>query len=671
MKRKTWIALLSVMLGATVALAACKDEDSDAGVPQAAPQVESILSNFVNAQFQKDWGTFDSNGVYLNEQYGNYVQHENGFYLFKKVDRTPLDERSEVWTVYNAEKKEVSWTKEFKYQNGDYEGENQYDQEKHAPLEVHVEIEVTAEIPYVIVDTIEYVPYTEAEMQEQLDMLLMDRLEEEDIRSYKETETVEYYSIDGTKICESYDVLDVQENVMNQVMAMFFGKALETTELSFGRMSATFDEEGNLLAVVNEEEREGMVYAYESDAYNYAVVWNKAGVGYAVYDKDDELLYTYVIDTATSIEEVVNNIRILADGDFLFQEVRATNSIRYDYMAENLAGALSKYVLTTTRIDVDTGSQTEIDFPYVIEQFEFFSKDDFAKLLGDEYTLTDNVYNVAKATKLVDGKLGDEVYVFFDNLLNVQYEWSSMVEGHSFDLDSMRVLNTDELLVTLSTPLKMDGVVIDRAVIKQSGELVAYIPENADVLDGGMVLDDGRVYSFTGELLYSIGEDKYYNRVNTSVSGYGEWLLDGEVYDFGGGKIWTMTRTEEITDPDNPSDPPTYETYYITYYLHETTDNYSDDYSVSTFGSYSSYGGYYKNYKIIECGNSYVLLETDDGYVVYGASGSSNEIFTCKERPVDIQEYENSLVVIINANGEKQVHEISKRTYTNDFGKGY
>ncbi len=663
MKKKTWIALLSVMLGATVVLAACKDDsDSDAGVPQAATQVESILSNFVNGQFKEDWSKLNGDSyyrTYLNEQYGNYVEHQNGFYLFKKVDRTPLDERSEVWTVYNAEKKEVSWTKEFKYQNGDYEGENQYGQEKHAPLEVHVEIDVEGEVPYIIVDTTEYVAYTETEMQEQLDMVLLDRLEEENIRSYKETKTVEYYSIDGKKICESYDILDVSEDNWSSAMGLLFGKVVDTPSILFGRTYATFDKDGNLLSTINEDTREGRIYAYQSDSYNYGYAIKAEGIGYEVYDKDDDLLYTYVINSLTSEADVAGTVRILQDGDFLIQKAEPTNGLDYDYIAEETdlegdpTGKMVKYLVTTIRIDVDTGNQMEIDFPYVINHSGYYSKEDFAEVLGDEFALTDNVYNVAQATKIVDGQAGEDVYLFFDNLLNVQYEWSSMIEGHRFDLESIDVLKSNDLLVTLSTPLKMDGEVIDRAVITQEGNLVGYIPQNAIVFDGGMLLG-GKVYSFAGKELFDVTKKTSYNYVNAWT------MVEGSNQEFGSGYVWTMTKTEEITNPDNPDGPPTYKTQYKTFYLHEGGDSYGESYSITEYTG-----------KIVECKGSYMLLETEEEYKICGANGSYSEVFSCKEQPLSIEEYENSLVVIVSSNGEEQVYEIKKHTEKQDFGMGY
>jgi hypothetical protein len=192
----------------------------------------------------------------------------------------------------------------------------------------------------------------------------------------------------------------------------WLSEAGDNYRLDFGRTAAEFDENGKLLSTWNSESEIKKIYFKETDKYGYATTMC-GGVAIAeVYNKaDGSLVYSKSYDIVDAMLSGGMSLEVLENGDLFSQSEDAVSGATYDYLK-----AGSKVKLTTTRIDVETGKESEVAFGYNI--VKLIDKAKWEKE-HPELSFTDNVYNVATAQKVENGALGDEVLIFFDNALNV------------------------------------------------------------------------------------------------------------------------------------------------------------------------------------------------------------------------------------------------------------
>ncbi len=639
MKNKKWITLLSVALGATVVLAACSDKDEDAyKVPTAAPTVEAKFENFIKAEYKVSGVNYEQKATSLTKEYGTFVQASGRLYLFRDEDRTPLGEKEIIWTLYDAEEQEAVWTKSYTYQEGDYEGKDEYGNDKHVPLEVNAEIiKCDSKMSYVQVSLKEYRKYTSEEMQAQIDMALKGVLDEEDgFKSYEVTTTYEYYTADGKYICTLSNDLD--EDQIDD---------WDATAYLFGRMCVRVDEDGKTVEIWNVETTDRIAYEMESKDYVYTEAMRNGEYMLDVYSKkDSKLIYSYALDTMSQMTGGV-----LQDGDLLIQTIKTTYGSEYSYMQSG-----TKFLVETRRIDVETGKTVVLDFPYVIN--DLMTKEDFAEELADELTLTDNVYNVAAVSKIANGEIttnnwGEPKttgYLFFDNLGNIQYEWSSMYHGHQFSLDDIDVLKTGDLLINLKTPLEIDGREVTRAVITTTGELVCYVDKGATVT-GNAIFTGDKFYDFSGNVVKEVTDrmkstesyDKEENNNDSYYTKY-EWTVKGS---FAGGIVWEGRREQGE------------KTYYKTYVMvcDEAQANQNVKWTGSKKYDKNGYADWHEySSRVIEVKDTYMVLydEDDEVYSVYDKY--LERVFQSSNIPT-VAVYDESIVITIGSDN-KQVYEI-------------
>ncbi len=626
MKKNRWITLLSIALCATAAFTACDKEEGGNTVapPAAAPTVEATFSNFIKAEYKADWKDMSANGVSLSERYGKYADNYGAAYLFKKEGVTALDEKSQVWTLYNADSQTAVWTKEFKYQNGDYTGNNEYGDEKRLPLNVGVTISDVSGMPYLKVVVEKNEEYTAEEIQTQYENVQKLGGDMSDVESYKKTTTYEYYTVDGKYICTSASSLSVR------------GDATKN-ELSFGNlMGVKLDKDGNTVAVWNLETVERPNIVEETDKYFYTTGAYNGGSTIEVYDKaDNALVYRYYVG---GIFEMMQHggevpIRVLQDGDLFIQTEASTDNAKYDYFVNGV-----KYDVTSKRIDVETGSVVEKDFPYVVE--EFYSKAEFADVIGEELSLTDNVYNVAKVKKITDGALGDTAYIFFDNLLNVQYEWSVTFKGQEFSTD-IDVLSTGDFLINLKTPVTVEGLPVHQAIIKPNGDLVHYIPTIESLgssAQGGLYLTDNAILVGNAEIMYVYDFNGAKVDEFNVANGYYDYQYE-DLKRFGNGYL--LYGTKEVDDGNGGT-----EIHRILYRIAEETYSYYDPatgkYEESGYSAYN----WGQEMEIVACEENYLVLhDVDRGrYFVY--DGAYDKLLSTSERPT-VEVYGDRFIVVV------------------------
>ncbi len=641
MKKMKWIALLSVLLGASVAFAACGDNgDKTGGKPQAAPTVEAKFSNFIKVEPKKDYQNISSQKTLLNETYGKLVDDQNGIYVFVKTDRTPLDEISVVYTVYNVKTKSVAFTKEFKYQNGDYEGTDMYGNEKLPPLYVDVELDGDAACPYICVETITNEKRSEEEIQAQIDRLKQLGAPDDyiyqsgTIKSYKQSSVYEYYSIDGKLICKSNYEIGEPDRLYDSEYRTYI----------FGNVAARFDEDGALIEKWNVETEDHVTYAYETEKYGYSESLYGCGYATEIYNKaDGSLVYRYTLDFNDMMYGSTDGV--LSDGDLYMQKTKPTEGVSYDFIDDG-----QKFDLITERIDVETGDVVEIDFPYLIEKS--YTKDEWSELFGDELVMTENVYNVAIASKIVGGEVSDEeVILFFDDMLNVQYELGSLIPGHKIlkndDELNLEVLPSGDFLIDLDTPLTVNGHQVDRAVIRSDGTILSYVPVAATVMDEYIVLENERIeiYNVDGTMagLFDYPENMY--------SDY-TWSQGGR---FGNGYIWNGERLNATTG----------ESEYITYRIYEV-ENWYEDSSIE-YGYDFDYSVSYDRGELIDFTQDWSIFLYNGEYRVY--DGNMNYIFVSTAEPI-VECYDDYVEIQVDSYGERLVYILPYATEITENTEG-
>lgn len=507
MKKNKWLTLLSLLLGVSTVLGACGGDNSSSSISSssndsssdsstdAAPVVEASFTNFINTEYKADWKDMSSDVTTLNDEYGTCVNKYKGLYLFAKEDKNFLSEIVQTWTLYNAKTNSVVWTKEHTFEDGDYYGEDKYGNAKHAPVEVSVSLwplnhPSVSPFAYVQVVTKTYERYSD-EVLEQMNETLG-----EVPTSYKEKQTTEYYSADGKLIAST--------KMKNSTSPSYADKMDNgNIQASFGKTMAEFDKDGNLVSTWNRETDIKRVYFAETEKYGYTYTLRGGAIVLDVYNKaENAVVYSKAVkgDIFGMMKTPVN---LLENGDMFVQDKTATETVKYDYLEGGV-----KYNLTTTRIDVETGKETEVEFNYVINQM--IDKEDWEEE-HKELGFTENVYNVAWATKVEDGALTNEVLLFFDNALNVQYEWAPLIP-EQVNLTEIDVLDSGDLLLSLASPVKdSNGETVDRAIVTVDGELVCYVPKDAVVMMDYIVpynTDDEygyNVYDFYGEQVDYIG----------------------------------------------------------------------------------------------------------------------------------------------------------------------
>lgn len=645
MKKNKWLSLLCLLLGASTVLGACdggtsgSSSSSSETSTDVATQVEAKFANFIQTEDKDGWNGMQTPIKALNDEYGTCIGSCKSVYLFQKEDKNFLNEIVQTWMLFDIKTNKVVWTKEHKYEDGDYTGYDEYGNAKHAPVEMTVELRETYKNGYtndpifafVEVCTSTYERYSKEQLEEWKDKY--DYVE----NSYKETQTTEWISADGKLIAST--------NFKYAEAGEWLSEAGDNYRLDFGRTEAEFDENGKLLSTWNSESEIKKIYFKETDKYGYATTMC-GGVAIAeVYHKaDGSLVYSKSYDIVDAMLSGGMSLEVLENGDLFSQSEDAVSGATYDYLK-----AGSKVKLTTTRIDVETGKESEVAFGYNI--VKLIDKAKWEKE-HPELSFTDNVYNVATAQKVENGALGDEVLIFFDNALNVQYEWAPLIP-EQVDLENIDVLPSGDLVVQLETPIKnASNDVVDRAVVTTDGELVCYLTEDAFVFDESIMLcKDGMilVYNFDGEMVFN----------HNALMNWDDWSFRGRLGDT---FVFNVHRTN--THWEDGFEQKEEENKLLVFYEseHYVGGEYIDGEYVG--GEYQKYLSYMtKEYnQIVEMTNDYIIEKTEDGqYRLYDSSYGLNYygsgLLVTREE-MKVQKYDDCFVVETEYEGETIVYVI-------------
>ncbi len=464
MKRKNLIKLFSIALCVSTLFAGCKGSEGSSSSSVnfgAAEPVEAIRSNFMSFQYVQEWKEYCNTSI-LTEEYGKFWDSEQELYVFKKLDKDFLNNVTETFTVYNANKGEVVLTLENKYPDANYGEEDEFENTKHAPTEMDVSARNVSGIPYVEVETHTYT---------RLDDELIEKEELED--SYDEKYKVEYYDVAGTKLTES--------NLPTEVKSR--GATSNNQKVLFGRTVVMLDKETHEKISSWDAEKDSVhsLFTYENDWYGYYIPnMGTSGSAIEVYDKKDKLVLRYELE-----DEGVTHAYPLQSGNMLLQKLKQTTAASYDFAMEGVT-----FDLQTLILDVKTGTTKEIEFDYYLAMGVHTAETLEAETDG-EVVFTENVVNFGIVFKVEKAPLNDSnmIGVFFDNAGNVQYVTEKMYPEHS-GFEAEKLPYGDYYLIEIDSP------VANEAIVDEFGNLICYVPSGASVV-GNYIMKDNALYDFS------------------------------------------------------------------------------------------------------------------------------------------------------------------------------
>ena len=652
MKKNKWVSLLCLLLGASTVLGACGGTSSSSSSSSSsesstdeAVQVEAKFTNFIQTEYKEEWKDMSANVTTLNDNFGTLVGSCKHLYLFKKESVSFLNEIVETWTLFNAKENKTVWTKEHKYENGDYDGTDKYGNEKHAPVEVSVVMRKAKEYSGAYEGLFGYVEVV-TKTYEKLPKDTLEQWEEDGVNfweSYKITTLTEWFSADGKAIAST----KYQDPYMSDVVDSVRASNKTTYRLSFMETAAEFDKDGKLLSTWNSETEIKKTYFSETEKYGYTYSMYGGAMVMEVYNKaDGTLVYNKSFDMAMMQSSGMRAVVALENGDIFIQQEETTYAAEYDYISGN-----DKVKLVTTRIDVETGKEKDVAFGYVIEKA--IDKAEWEEL-HPELHFTDNVYNVARAQKIENGNLGETVLLFFDNAMNVQYEWKALIP-EQIDWQNIDVLASGDLLVQLQTPVVgADNKIIDRAIVTKNGTLVRYVTQDSLVFKEYIVPGYTRsksnydVYSFDGEKVGTI-----------DLSSWDRWIAKGRV-----GDCYLFAVEEDYWGYDE------YDNYVV-------TDTEKRLFIVKEYANGGGITHYTRDYAELDRLNENYLIEYKDGqYHLYDVDHVTSESYSYSpilvtRTPMTVVEYDNCFVVETTYEGESIVYVIDLETRNVNNNNGY
>ena len=478
MKKFSLIAIVSLLLVIVLSLASCdKDKTADKGYdPEVAVTVDAVLENFIKFDTSKDSFGPSGSGSLLNDSYGSVYDDEDGYIVFYKETKDFMNNLTEEYTIYSIENREVIATLKNTYPD-EFNGEDEYGNDYRQPKTLTVNVR---NINGTVYFAATYTEYT--------------RLSDEVIKD-KEDQAGNWYGYDTYSKSTYTDFYDAEGNKFASSSVTEFGEFVDENSrynaISFGKTVAIFNKiDSKLLKTYDGEKEKICLPDFSNEKYYYFLQVAKDYGVIEVYNFDGELVlsydYTYVMGTGA-------RAYVLDNGDILLQTMKNTDSLDYDVSLAEL-----RYEVSTYLIDVETATAKEVDFGYflVINDAEIYTKEDFTAMTKEEGIIaTENVRNVAiaykidKETKTYSNK---ETTVFFDNLLNINFEYTGEL---AYGADRFDCTKLDDGYMLMH----IENGATERAIFNQNGEFVCYVPDDAIVTEK---------YIVSGETIYDLKMSK-------------------------------------------------------------------------------------------------------------------------------------------------------------------
>ena len=496
MMTKRITKILSLLLAIVLVLASCSAKTPV--TPDEPVTAEGIFANFLGFNAEE---TKPLNNATLLDEYGTLYDWTDEFAVFYKVTKDRMNNLTETYTFYSVEERKAVGTVTNTYFD-EWGWTDKYGNETHAPKEItDCEILMKHDIVYFVIEWTEYDPIDEEIIESEIEKQYKEQIEDHvhygdyapsdiviNVPSYIETSYYEFYDITGKLIASSR----VADRGDYETSGEYY------TVIEFGKTVGVFDNETGELVYTYDGDKEAtpLMFDYMNDNYNYLLdvpygVTDPYLAGtrkvIEVYDKDGNLVLLYAHGDYVDYVEAT----VLESGDILIQQMTKTDSLDYDAYLDGI-----QYTLDTFILDVETGVVTEIaDFDYRIENIVL--PDD----VPEEFTLTENVRNIAHATRNADGT---DCIIFFDNFGNVNFVYEGKFAYEMLKDAVVKVLDKDHILVELASGVS------ERAIIGKDGNVIAYLPNDAIVLEDFVVTydEDARIYVYDFDMK---NVDTFYN----------------------------------------------------------------------------------------------------------------------------------------------------------------
>ncbi len=460
MKKSKLLSVVSLLLVLVLSFASCGEKPGSAKRdydPEAAVTVEPKLENFIKFNFESFRPSWETK--ILNKTYGEVVSSVDDYTVFRKESKDYLNNLTEEYTIYSLEECKVVTVIKNTYPD-EFNGTDEHGNPYRPAKTLDVRAEMSGDTVYFVAKYTCYTPIDEEIIEdEELD------------HSYSESFYADFYDVSGTCFATS-TVTDRGE---------FDDGDDHYDIISFGKTVGIFRVgDSSLVKVINGETNKIPLPDYVNDKYCYYLDVNRGVVDSSfygsrgaiqVYDFDGNLVLDY---NYSYREGVQHNASVLDNGDILLQTVAMTDSLEYDIfmMGQN-------FVFSTYIIDVETGSAKEVDFDYVVN--DVMTRADFLKEMEEENIgVSDYVRNVGMAIK-VDKETKtvneEEILIFFDSLLNINFEYTGELEYGASMFDDYTVLKGGYLLMDI------ENGATERAIFTDKGEFVCYVPDDAIVAE--------------------------------------------------------------------------------------------------------------------------------------------------------------------------------------------
>ncbi len=606
MKRRI-ISLVSLLLVLVMAFVSCANDKKvyEDPKPDNPVTAEGVLNNFLSFKKAEDVKPIN-NAAHLNDSLGQTYEVYGDYAIFVKETKDRLNNLTETYSVYSIADKAVAFTVSNTYAD-EWGWEDDFGNVTY-PEKVIDEVDIVDDygIVYFVVEWTAYTPINE------------EIIEEEELEwSYTESEYCEFYDVKGNLIATSH-VEDEGEGIdYNDYY----------TVVSFGRTTAVFDNETSEVVMKYDGDVEPTppLYDFMNDWYNYMLNVPVAGISpdvnpnlsmvrtaIRVYDKEGGLVLDYVHG-----DNAINHIvEVLDNGDILIQNMYVANTVDYDYFYEGM-----KVNVDTVILDVETGKVTEIaDFDYLVNGV-YFAEDILEE--NDAYTFTENVRNIAYARDMVEDKL---CTIFFDNFGNVNFIFDGKLAYEKEDnsnlyVEQCTVLREDRLLITLASG------VAEKAIIDNSGNVIAYLNENCLVLDDYIAVVEPdysiEVFDFDMKAVKTISNSwvSYYINLEDTINFYGTL-----------GNSILFSIVDKWNDYGVSGDPVPMQRDII--YSVDVTNGYSSsktDYVFVTYNTVQPEGFVVVKKETKEMTTPLFLVLNENAQVVLTVSASNVEIVYCED----------------------------------------
>lgn len=636
MKRKSLLTVLSVLLCASTLLVGCGDdastsssENKPASMTEASGFVGTKLSDYVLTGYKAETAAEFEDPTLLSEKYGtldrDFSDFDAGLLIFKKTDKDFLNNVTETFTVYNAEKGKVVLETKNVYEDGDFSD----DKMQPSDMDVYVgnlRYDSGKKLPYIAVATYKFTEIDEEIVEEnELDF------------GYTSSTLYEYYDVAGTKIA-STPISSITPE------AIFYKDSLLKPQLKavFASTVAVFDvETSEVISTYGVTENKLDMFDFETEQYGYYFnntmmsmmggSGSTGGKAVEVYDKaSGELVYSYMQGAME-----MTMAHGLQSGAVLLQSLNFSDIYE---MMENYETPFDVELNVTTKlIDVAAKTTKEIECDYFFETI--VSADDFAQFAvpaaNEEMTITENVKNIAIGINIEKAQAGgfqemqdDAIAIMFlDNAANVEYVANNSLTFGDSVLEFPEKLATGDYYYDVSSDAP-DGV--QGIILKEDGTIRRYVPTDADIV-GEWIIADRTIYDFDGNVIerldFSYGEEHEWQYVNN----LGETLIFERTYNTtSNGETVTKNQVcfvkERVNYGYHDEDDETKFEYKVldNARVYRNGDG-SEDYAPYLYDDcVVVYNDYYDEYRIYDADGDRVLslndfeymYEADGGYVV-------------------------------------------------------